>query len=53
MRLLGAVLFAVSNGIIDVMMDFDEYLAMKETSLAGENDSLDKQAAHSESEGKC
>ena len=27
-----------SDGIIDVMMDFDEYLAMKEASLSGEND---------------
>ncbi|MBW1802641.1 MAG: hypothetical protein JRJ85_18145 [Deltaproteobacteria bacterium] len=25
------------DGIIDVMMDFDEYLAMKEVSLSGEN----------------
>jgi len=28
------------GGIIDVMMDFDEYLAMKEASLSGENDYL-------------
>ncbi len=28
------------GGIIDVMMDFDEYLAMKEASLPGENDYL-------------
>jgi ATPase subunit of ABC transporter with duplicated ATPase domains len=28
------------DGIIDVMMDFDEYLAMKEASLSGENDYL-------------
>jgi len=33
------------DGIIDVMMNFDEYLAMKETSLSGENDYLDRQAA--------
>jgi hypothetical protein len=25
------------DGIIDVMMDFDEYLAMKEASLTGES----------------
>jgi len=25
------------DGIIDVMMDFDEYLAMKEASLSAEN----------------
>jgi ATPase subunit of ABC transporter with duplicated ATPase domains len=25
------------DGIIDVMMEFDEYLAMKEASLSGEN----------------
>ena len=25
------------DGIIDVMMDFDEYLTMKEASLSGEN----------------
>jgi ATPase subunit of ABC transporter with duplicated ATPase domains len=34
-----------TDGIIDVMMDFDEYLAMKEASLAGENDYRDRQAA--------
>ena len=28
------------GGIIDVMMDFDEYLAMKDASLSGENDYL-------------
>jgi len=33
------------SGIIDVMMDFDDYLAMKEADLAGENDYLDSQAA--------
>ena len=34
------------EGIIDVMMDFDEYLAMKEGSLAEEeNEYLEKQAA--------
>ncbi|MDH3329325.1 MAG: hypothetical protein OEM01_08840, partial [Desulfobulbaceae bacterium] len=32
-------------GIIDVMMDFEEYLAMKEANLSGENDYLDRQAA--------
>jgi len=33
------------DGIIDVMQDFDEYLAMKEASLSSENDYLDRQAA--------
>ena len=33
------------DGIIDVMMDFDEYLAMKEASLADENDYLVSKAA--------
>ncbi|MBW2100204.1 MAG: ATP-binding cassette domain-containing protein [Deltaproteobacteria bacterium] len=33
------------GGIIDVTMDFDEYLAMKEARLSGENDNLDRQAA--------
>ncbi|MBW2011781.1 MAG: ABC transporter ATP-binding protein, partial [Deltaproteobacteria bacterium] len=33
------------SGIIDVTMDFDEYLAMKEARLSGENDKLDRQAA--------
>ena len=33
------------GGIIDVMMDFDEYLAMKEASLSGENDYPDRKAA--------
>ena len=33
------------DGIIDVMMDFDDYLAMKEADLAGDNDYLDSQAA--------
>ncbi|MDO9528615.1 MAG: ATP-binding cassette domain-containing protein, partial [Syntrophales bacterium] len=33
------------DGIIDVMQDFDEYLAMKEVSLSSENDYLDRQAA--------
>ena len=33
------------DGIIDVMMDFDDYLAMKEENLAGEDDYLDSQAA--------
>jgi ATPase subunit of ABC transporter with duplicated ATPase domains len=33
------------DGIIDVMVDFDEYLAMKEASLSGENDYLDSRAA--------
>jgi ATPase subunit of ABC transporter with duplicated ATPase domains len=32
------------GGIIDVMMDFDEYLAMKEASLSGENDYPDRKA---------
>ena len=32
------------GGIIDVMMDFDEYLAMKDASLSGENDYLDRKA---------
>ena len=30
------------DGIIDVMMDFDEYLAMKEASLSGENNCTSK-----------
>ncbi len=34
-----------ANGIIDVMMSFDEYLAMKEAKLSDENDALDRQAA--------
>jgi ATPase subunit of ABC transporter with duplicated ATPase domains len=34
-----------TDGIIDVMMDFDEYLAMKEASLSEENDYLERQAA--------
>ncbi|MEA2084141.1 MAG: ATP-binding cassette domain-containing protein [Thermodesulfobacteriota bacterium] len=33
------------DGIIDVMMGFDEYLAMKEASPAGENNYLNRQAA--------
>ncbi len=33
------------DGIIDVMMDFDDYLATKEESQAGENDYLESQAA--------
>ncbi|MDH3776159.1 MAG: hypothetical protein OER59_03800, partial [Desulfobulbaceae bacterium] len=34
------------NAIIDVMMDFDEYLAMKEGDLAeGESEYLEMQAA--------
>jgi ATPase subunit of ABC transporter with duplicated ATPase domains len=33
------------DGIIDVMMGFDEYLAMKEASLSEENGYLDNQAA--------
>jgi len=33
------------DGIIDVMQDFDEYLAMKEASLSSENNYLDRQAA--------
>jgi ATPase subunit of ABC transporter with duplicated ATPase domains len=33
------------DGIIDVMMNFDEYLAMKEASLSEGNDYLDRQAA--------
>ncbi len=33
------------DGIIDVMMDFDEYLAMKESNLPGENDYTERQAA--------
>ena len=33
------------DGIIDEMMDFDEYLAMMEASLSGENDYPDRQAA--------
>ena len=32
------------GGIIDVMMDFDECLAMKEASLSGENDYPDRKA---------
>jgi ATPase subunit of ABC transporter with duplicated ATPase domains len=39
------------DGIIDVMMDFDDYLAMKEASLSGEKDQLDSQAVASDSEG--
>ncbi|MDO9515676.1 MAG: ATP-binding cassette domain-containing protein [Syntrophales bacterium] len=33
------------DGIIDVMQDFEEYLAMKEAILSGENDYSDMQAA--------
>ncbi len=33
------------GGIFDMMMDFDKYLAMKEASLSGENDFLDRTAA--------
>ncbi len=33
------------DGIIDVMMDFDEYLAMKEASLSDEDEYLERQAA--------
>jgi ATPase subunit of ABC transporter with duplicated ATPase domains len=33
------------EGIIDVMMDFDEYLAMKEASLSDEDEYLERQAA--------
>ncbi|MBU0485423.1 MAG: ATP-binding cassette domain-containing protein [Proteobacteria bacterium] len=33
------------DGILDVMMDFDDYLAMKEANPAGENDTLASQAA--------
>ncbi|MFC1523911.1 ABC-F family ATP-binding cassette domain-containing protein [Thermodesulfobacteriota bacterium] len=33
------------DGIIDVMMDFDDYLAMKEANQSGENDFIDSQAA--------
>jgi ATPase subunit of ABC transporter with duplicated ATPase domains len=33
------------DGFIDVMMNFDEYLAMKEASLSEENGYLDRQAA--------
>jgi len=33
------------DGIMDVMMDFDEYLAMKEASLSGEHDYLTGKAA--------
>jgi ATPase subunit of ABC transporter with duplicated ATPase domains len=33
------------EGIIDVMMDFDDYLAMKEANLAAGKDSLASQAA--------
>ena len=34
-----------SDGIIDVMMDFDEYLVMKESTLSEENIYLERQAA--------
>ncbi len=34
-----------ADGIIDVMMDFDEYLAMKEASLSDEDEYLERQAA--------
>ena len=34
-----------TDGIIDLMMDFDEYLAMKEAALSGEDEYLEKQAA--------
>jgi ATPase subunit of ABC transporter with duplicated ATPase domains len=34
-----------TDGIIDVMMDFDEYLAMKELTLSEENSYLERQAA--------
>ena len=33
------------DGIIDVMRDYDEYMAMKEANLSGENDYLERQAA--------
>jgi ATPase subunit of ABC transporter with duplicated ATPase domains len=33
------------DGIMDVMMDFEEYLTMKEATLAGENIYLERQAA--------
>jgi ATPase subunit of ABC transporter with duplicated ATPase domains len=33
------------DGIVDVMMTFDEYLAMKEASLVNENQYLDRKAA--------
>lgn len=33
------------DGIIDVLMDFDEYLAMQATRLPAESDCLDRQAA--------
>jgi ATPase subunit of ABC transporter with duplicated ATPase domains len=33
------------DGIIDVMMTFDEYLTMKEVSLSSENEFLDRKAA--------
>ncbi len=33
------------DGIIDVMMDFDDYLAMKEESLSGKDDYQERQAA--------
>jgi ATPase subunit of ABC transporter with duplicated ATPase domains len=34
-----------ADGIIDVMMSFDEYLAAKEANQSGENDYLDRKAA--------
>lgn len=33
------------DGIIDVVMDFEEYLAMKEANVAGEMDHLERRAA--------
>lgn len=33
------------DGIIDMMMDFDQYLAMKEENLSVQNDYLDRKAA--------
>ena len=33
------------DGIIDVMRDYDDYMAMKEANLSGENDYLERQAA--------
>ena len=33
------------DGIIDVMMDYNDYMAMKEANLSGENDYLERQAA--------
>ncbi|MCL7487878.1 MAG: ATP-binding cassette domain-containing protein [Desulfobulbaceae bacterium] len=33
------------DGIIDVMMDYDDYLAMKENNLSGESNYLEQQAA--------